>query len=184
MLPVPPQIDPEFDLEGVRIELQVAETLAARVRRAGSWALGGVALALMGAGTAYFGLVAAWLGMACLVGIVLLVRSGSEPRQVVLDIERGRLHVEDGDERRTVHLSAFSAARWDCTRPTTRLVLARPDGSEDVVVHVLRRGLGTPGVTRKQREWIVRLLALQLDGDAADDVPDALKNLAMQQRES
>lgn len=183
---VPPQIRPEFDLDGVRIELEAADG-APRWMADGRlfWAFGLPALALMATGLLMERPVLAGLGLLLLIGggfatDRLKRRMG---RGVVLDLERGRLHVEEGGERRTLHLGDVVKARWDCTSPTTRLVLVRADGSEERVVHVLRRGFHSPGITRKQREWVLDLLTQQLDDATRADVPTALQKAVQDARE-
>ena len=184
---VPPQIRPEFDLDGVRIDLDVATgaPLWTRDWRA-IFAFLLPAIAMIGAGVFQ---PTPWLG---LLGVLLVFASGYAAewlqtftkRTVVLEIERGRVHTEQGKNRVTIHLSDVVDARWDCTKPTTRLVLVQADGSEQTVLHVLRRGSRTPGITRKQREWVLELLATQLDDATRADVPVALKNAVRGAREA
>ncbi len=84
------------------------------------------------------------------------------------------MHIEQRGEKRTIHLGDVTEARWDCTAPTTRLVLVRADGREERVLHVRRRGFTTPGITRKQRDWVLGLLHRQLDDATSADVPRSL----------
>jgi hypothetical protein len=184
---VPPQIRPEFDLDGVRIELEAVDGTPrwmADGRLFLAFAL--PALALLATGLLTQHPLLAGLGLLLLIGGAFAtdrLKRRLGRHGVVLDLERGRLHVEEGGERRTLHLGDVVKARWDCTAPTTRLILVRADGSEQAVVHVLRRGFHTPGITRKQREWVLDLLTRQLDDATRADVPTALRKAVEDARE-
>ena len=176
MREVPPQIEPDFALDAVRVTLLRPPDLVHSPLLKVLFLFPFFAMGAMGM---YQRSVPA-VFMAVVAGTIVheafkFVRARS-PRDVELTIRRGRLQLGDA-----VHdIGGIRAARWDCTPPTTRLVLVAKDGTETVLEPVMRRGQDNPGITRKQREWIAALVTDQLDEASAADIPEGLRRLTQE----
>ncbi|MCB9674525.1 MAG: hypothetical protein H6737_05370 [Alphaproteobacteria bacterium] len=175
---LPPLLTPDFELDAVSVTLEkpprlldlphvrvpiaaVPVLLVGVAIASGAWC---TAAALFALGVATNAAVSAW-------------RSRHTP-ELVLTVRRGRLQVGDRKFPREFHTGDVAEARWDCTPPTTHLVLVYADGREEEVAHVRRQSSERqPGITRRQREWLVQVITDQLDPATAESVPEGLRHL-------
>jgi len=106
------------------------------------------------------------------IGWVRVHRSPGH-RPVILTLMQNRIKVDERD----LFTGDVVEVAWRCTSPTTRLVLIRADGSEEEALHVLRRTFNSPGVTRKQRDWIAAQIVEHRSSSSEADIPEELGTL-------
>lgn len=178
MSELPPLIDAEVDLDGVSIVLK--DPSPARPRFYWVTMLG---LITVVGGVTWHQVEAlpVALGVAS-VAVVLMVagvraQGPIEPTDIVLEVRRGRLTIDD----REVETWGVEAAFWDCQGGVSTLVLERRDGVERVVT-VRRQTHDREGVTRRQRDWIANLITRGVEPASAQDIPEGIRRLRARER--